>query len=153
MQPHYIQFSSPTAGMLTPESILQARQQERTRIGQELHDNVNQILASAHLYLSILDKNYADFERMKNKAMHILMTGIEEIRKLSRDMTQQGLNNGKLIDSIHTLADNIKDTHKFNILFLYEDAAIIEALPSCQKTTLFRIIQEQVNNIVRHSKA
>ena len=56
----------------TAEAIIKAQEQERTRIGHELHDNVNQILASGHLYLDVLNKDIANFQEIKDKTKEIL---------------------------------------------------------------------------------
>lgn len=135
------------------ESILLARQDERERIGHELHDNVNQILTSALLYLSVLNKDCPEFEMLKNKAHDILTQGIEEIRRLSRGMVIDDLKESGLVGSIKCLIDELYATGLFNIHLVHSDLLHIEALSTPKKIAMFRIVQEQVKNIINYSKA
>src|SRR5258708_15981192 len=68
------------------EATIRAEQQERDRIGRELHDNVNQILTSANLFLSCLTPDNKDFEKIKTKTAEILALAIEEIRCLTHNI-------------------------------------------------------------------
>ncbi len=133
------------------EAIIQAQQDERARIGNELHDNVNQILTCAHLYIATLERQHPDFEMLKKKAMDILFMGIEEIRSLSREMVMHDFQKDGLIGSVRNLLDDIRFTRAFTVQFVHSDINIIESLNPNIKITLFRIIQEQVKNIIRYS--
>ena len=133
------------------ESIIQAQQDERARIGNELHDNVNQILTCAHLYIATLGRENPDFEMLKEKAMGFLLMGIEEIRNLSREMVMHDFQNDGLVGSVRNLVDDIRFSKAFTVQFVHSDITIIEALNPNIKITLFRIIQEQVKNIIRYS--
>jgi len=54
------------------EAAVHAEQQERERIGHELHDNISQILTSAQLFLGCLDRENEDFDKVKKKTAEIL---------------------------------------------------------------------------------
>ncbi|HMI62758.1 MAG TPA: ATP-binding protein [Puia sp.] len=135
----------------TAESIVQAQQDERARIGNELHDNVNQILTCAHLYLANLDRENPDFEMLKKKAMDTLLMGIDEIRNLSREMVMHDFQTDGLIGSVSNLVDDIRFSKAFTVQFVHSDINMIEALNPNIKITIFRIIQEQLKNIIRYS--
>ena len=68
------------------DSIVRAQQEERERIGQELHDNVNQILTTANLYLRLPEEEYYRSEDIRNKVSELTESAIEEIRQLSRGL-------------------------------------------------------------------
>ena len=70
----------------TAEAIIRAQEDERTRIGHELHDNINQILASGKLYVNHLKKGSGDFKHVKERALELLELAIEEVRTLSKAM-------------------------------------------------------------------
>ncbi len=63
------------------EAIIRAQQEERARLGHELHDNVNQILASAQLFLGQLEPDSGEFRQVKTRTSEILTLAIEEIRE------------------------------------------------------------------------
>jgi signal transduction histidine kinase len=88
---------------------------------------------------------------IKGKAMDYITLAVEEIRKLSRELTAPQLKQG-LTDSIRALVTDMNESSasvKFS--FLYEGDC--ESASAEKKVTLFRIVQEQVKNILKHSKA
>jgi len=135
------------------EAIIQAQEEERGRIGHELHDNVNQILASGQLYLGILNKEHENFQEIKDKTMEIVQLGIEEIRNLSRSMVMPDLKEGGLVASISELVEDLRFVKLFNIGFVHSKLCDVESISQGKKVTLFRIIQEQTKNIVKYSNA
>src|SRR5665213_30089 len=64
-------------------AIIIAQEQERNHIGQELHDNINQILAGTKLYLSMAAKTNKSVEELVKYPMELIDKSIEEIRLLS----------------------------------------------------------------------
>ena len=136
-----------------PETIIRAQQDERERIGHELHDNVNQILTSAHLYLTVLTRDCPEFEDVRRRTLDILLMGIEEIRQLSREMVMIDLKSEGLIGSIRNLVKDLYKTRLFNIQFVHSDISRVESLDGCKKIALFRTIQEQIKNIIKYSKS
>ncbi|MDP4248256.1 MAG: PAS domain S-box protein, partial [Bacteroidota bacterium] len=70
----------------TAEAIIHAQQEERARLGHEMHDNVNQILASAQLFIGQLDSDNPEFASIKARSIEIVGLAIEELRQLARDM-------------------------------------------------------------------
>jgi PAS domain S-box-containing protein len=135
------------------EAIIQAQEEERTRIGHELHDNVNQILSTAQLYVSLLDPEKDNFSEIKKKSMETILLGIEEIRILSKEMVIPTLRGDGLLGSINSIVDELHFIDMFNISFTHSKKCDVESLSKNKKITLYRIIQEQVKNIVKYSKA
>lgn len=134
-------------------SILRAQQKERARIGHELHDNVNQILTSAHLYVSSLQQDSEDFDFIKNKAIEIILLAIEEVRCVSTDMVMPDLHGNGLIDCLQKLVEDLRYHKRFQIAFRHTDLRTIEAQDQQLKLSLFRIVQEQIKNIIKYSGA
>ncbi|HLY70957.1 MAG TPA: PAS domain S-box protein [Puia sp.] len=135
------------------ESIIIAQQDERTRIGHELHDNVNQILATAQLYLSMLKADDEDSFVTKTKTSEAIILAIEEIRKLSKELVMPNLHQLGLIAAINTLISDLNYAGLFSIGFDHPDTCDAESLSLHKKITLFRIVQEQTKNIVKYSRA
>lgn len=133
------------------ETIIQVSEAERTKLGHELHDNVNQILSTAKLFVDMLAAADAEQQVMKDKCTDYLTLAIEEIRKLSRDLVAPQLKEEKLSDSIRLLVQDIEMAHDMEIVFDYD--ATCERLSQAKKVMLFRIVQEQLKNIIKHSEA
>jgi PAS domain S-box-containing protein len=135
------------------EAIIKAQEDERARIGHELHDNINQILASGQLYLNVLTKEIDDFQAIKEKTLEILQLAIEEVRVLSRDLVLPDLKKGGLVASIDDLVLDLRIGDLFQIEFTHSRTGELEQMSQSKKVTLFRIIQEQTKNIIKYSKA
>ncbi len=133
------------------EAVLQVQELERTRIGHELHDNVNQILSTSKMFVDIIKTTTSEDAHLKGKITEYLLMAIEEIRKLSKEMVTPQLKENGLITSIGTLVDDLKATNVVNILFCHHDD--IEMLSIGKKVALFRIVQEQIKNTLKYSKA
>jgi PAS domain S-box-containing protein len=133
------------------ETILRVQEKERTRIGHELHDNVNQILATTKLFLQMIKPEEEDQQLAKSKCIEYIGMAVEEIRKLSKELVVPQLRNEGLIESIKLLIDDFEITTPLKIRFTHDTD--IDLLAANKKLTLFRIVQEQLKNIIRHSGA
>ena len=137
---------------LINQATVDSQEQERSEIGRELHDNVNQVLTTAKLYLELALVNKDMHTELVQKASKNISTVINEIRQLSRSLMDPTLGDLGLVDSIKDLIENINLTRKINIS-LQIDETIENLLDRKQKLTIFRIIQESLNNVIRHAKA
>jgi PAS domain S-box-containing protein len=132
------------------ESIVIAQEKERLLLGNELHDNVNQILTTARLYLDMINlENSADKE-IKDKTKEFIVMAYDEIRKLSRELVSPQLKASSITIGIQELVDDIEASGQFNIIFNHDP---IITVSKSLKITLYRIVQEQLKNIIRYSKA
>jgi PAS domain S-box-containing protein len=134
------------------KQIIIAQENEREAIGYELHDNVNQILTTAKLYLetSILNKNEESFSLVE-KSLGFIQSCIIEIRDLSHALSSPTLGTKSLVDSICSLLDHISTCTGLDIKFCHHDYT--RELAKEHSLAIYRIVQEQLNNIVKHSSA
>jgi PAS domain S-box-containing protein len=132
------------------ESIIDAQEKERTNLGNELHDNVNQILTTARLYLDMMNPSTAEDKDIKDKTKELISMAYDEIRKLSKDLVSPQLKSESIVQIIQELVDEISASGKFKVSFKHQPAIWVSRN---LKTTIFRIVQEQLKNIVRYSEA
>lgn len=137
----------------TAEAIIRAQEDERTRIGHELHDNINQILASSKLYVSHLKRACGDFKHVKERALELLELAIDEVRTLSKTMVLPDLKKGGLVASIDDLVDDLRFSNQFEVVFNHCETVGLEDMDQSKKVTMFRIVQEQTKNILKYSHA
>jgi signal transduction histidine kinase len=140
-------------GRTVSEAILRAREHERTTIGQELHDNVNQILFTSKLYLDLIKPTGHDQIVLKIKTETFILMAIDEIRKLSKDLVSPRLMEHGLIHCVRNLVDDLTLGAIFRTNFTARNEKEIEETEYNVQVTLFRIIQEQVKNIIKYSDA
>src|SRR6185312_5200678 len=134
------------------EVVLGAQERERFELGQELHDNINQILATSKLYLDVAIEEKEPRVELLAKSRKNISMAIEEIRKLSKDLITPSLNDLGLIQSIKELIRSIQMVKKMKIKLTISGVEENALLPE-QKINVYRIIQEQLNNILKHAQA
>lgn len=135
------------------EAVLNAQEHERKIIGEELHDNINQILTAIKINLGFILDHDELRKDLVSRCLDNATIAIEEVRKLSRSLIlPSNLRELGLIPSVAILVKDIQTVTTLNIEVNakdFEESFLNEE----QKTALYRIIQEQMNNILKHAKA
>lgn len=133
-------------------AVVHAQEQERAEIGKELHDNVNQILSTAKLFLETAKSLPSQRLALIDKSIQSILHAIHEIRAISKSLVPSSIVDLGLTESINDLVQNITVSKTLKIdLFIQDDIESI--INKDQKLMLFRIIQEQMNNVLKHSQA
>jgi two-component system sensor histidine kinase UhpB len=134
------------------QAIIDTQEYERTEIGKELHDNVNQLLAATKLNLETAKSNTSEIKILLEKSISNINAAIEEIRKIAGELTSYSINDIGLVTSIMEVAENINMSKTIRVN-VYADKFNEEQLGDNQKLMFFRIVQEALNNIIKHSFA
>lgn len=135
---------------MVAQAVVSAQEKERADIGKDLHDNVNQILTTAKLYLEMARLDDAGAAALIERCSENIVEAINEIRNISRSLVPASIGDLGLIESIQDLVENINATRQMKIEFHYQ-GDIDATLDEKKKLMLFRIIQEQVNNVLKHA--
>lgn len=132
-------------------SIIKAQENERQRWAHELHDNVCQMLMVSKLYLDTIPKELPTASaRLLNDSKAVLSDAINEIRNLSAQLKPPTFNDSSLTEAIEKLFANINRVR--NISFHIDAAGISNTeISEDQQLMIYRIIQEQLNNIVKYA--
>lgn len=133
------------------ETVFRVLENERRKIGNELHDNVNQILTTVRLFVGMLTPANKEELDIKNKSIEYLVNAIEEIRKLSRELTIPDLKEKSLVKSIENLVKDINATKTIDVKFVHDTETDLISIG--KKVALYRIVQEQLKNVIKYSKA
>ncbi|MGC4104614.1 PAS domain S-box protein [Ferruginibacter sp.] len=131
-------------------AILTGEERERNKIGQELHDNVSQILAGTRLYLGMARKNTTSGEAIITESMELIEKAIEEIRSLSKGKVTP-MKKVNLQELLQQLIERFNETTGIKTSFIYNGSG--QVIEDDLKLNIYRIIQEQLNNILKHSRA
>ena len=134
------------------QATIETQEQERSEIGKELHDNVNQVLTTTKLYLDLSQSNPELKDELIVKSTKNIIYVINEIRQLSCSLMNPTLGDLGLLDSITDLVENINLTRKVYVQ-LDVTTELETLLNEHQKLTIFRIVQEVLNNAIKHAKA
>lgn len=137
---------------LVTQITIQTQEKERKEIGLELHDNINQILATARLYVKVALKEDEIEKELLYKSYDCITRAIKEIRFVSKSLILGSMKDIRLRESLREIADNMAAGSDLHIALNVQFDAL-EDMPLEIKLAVYRIVQEQVNNIVKHSKA
>jgi PAS domain S-box-containing protein len=132
-------------------AVRSAHETERMSIGKELHDNINQILGATLQYIDLAKTDEASRDMLLEKSSGYISTVIEEIRKISKTLICPS-KVMDLVESIKNLLDDLKVIHSIKIEF-HAEGITEEYLDEKIQLNIFRIVQEQLNNVLKHAKA
>ncbi len=137
-----------------PGQILQAQESERMRVARELHDSVNQILSSTKFRLdSIEERDLVPNESTAvalTKAKGLLDKAMHEVWRISRNLRPSELDDLGLIPAVRSLCSEFMHRTGVNVeLHLPRTVQLSQNI----ELTLYRIIQEALNNVEKHSEA
>lgn len=134
------------------QAVIDAQENERESLGRELHDNISQVLTTARLYLNCAKDSPAIKDAMIKKSVDTISSAIEEIRRLSKSMIETFHKEVGLELSLNDLTENVLLTQQFSIDLKYY-VPDEQQLDDKLKMTIFRIVQEQLNNTIKHAAA
>ncbi len=137
------------------QRVIDTQEEERGRVARELHDGISQILVSARYALDLTKRRITKGDGRAGeslaKGVDSLNTAIQEVRRISRDLRPGTLDDLGLGPALQTLTDEFTD--RTGITAELETVVFRNRLDDDAKTALFRIAQEALTNIERHSNA
>ncbi|MDN5202899.1 sensor histidine kinase [Fulvivirgaceae bacterium BMA10] len=135
------------------QASIEAQEQERRRIAEDLHDDVGAMLSLVRLNASRASEKARD--RTLKDSTEEIKALIDEIilnvKRISRDLLPSTLNEFGLIEAIKELSDKINNTSPHLIKFNY--LKFEEPIDKEIELALFRIAQELINNAIKHASA
>jgi PAS domain S-box-containing protein len=133
-------------------AVIKAQEKERAEVGQELHDNVNQVLTTVKLYTELCQTNNENSAELLKKSSELLQFCINEIRILSRQLSAPSLGKIRMKDSIKELVETITATGKTVIKLDTKGIVDLEVSEDLH-LAIYRILQEHLTNILKHADA
>jgi PAS domain S-box-containing protein len=138
-----------------PRLIIQAQETERKRVARELHDSVNQIVASARMRLRKVQESEAEFRPSTREILarcdDLLVQALDENRRIARDLRPLDLDDLGLVVACRNFCKQFQA--RTNLLVTCRMGRLAERLPPDAELHLFRIVQESFNNIEKHAHA
>lgn len=134
------------------QGVINAQEAERKKLGEELHDNINQLLGVVKLYIDHAREDPSMKDQLLKKSSEYLLQAIEEIRQISKSLMPPTLKDLGLLESLSELIRTIEAARKIEIE-LNSIGYTEEILNDEMQLMVYRIVQEQMNNILKHSNA
>ena len=138
---------------LQMEALHHGQENERRRLARELHDGLVQTLSAVNINLNVLEEGVnkldPDERNAYKKALHFLKEAIKDTRTISHDLMPYGLELSGLVTAIQNLSKKVPES--ITVDFAYGDN--IGRLNQHLELGIYRILQELINNIVKHADA
>ena len=136
------------------ERTLSAQEEERRRIARELHDEAGQLLTALLVGLRTLEdtRTLADVKVQGHRLREIATQAIDEVGRLARGLHPTVLDDHGLGVALSRYASEYTKTYNIDVALTLGDLDSGN-LSSTVQITLYRIIQEALTNVARHSRA
>ncbi len=134
--------------------LTRSEESERRRIADVLHDDLQQMLASAKLQAEMLAGTCRDNEDLAagmEKVRETLAHSIELSRHLSHEISPAPIYYSTLVSALEWLVEHYRDNYRFTIVFEHDVPAGTERLSEPLRVFLFRSTQELVFNASKHA--
>jgi signal transduction histidine kinase len=130
-------------------AVMETQEQERKRIAEDLHDSLGHLLSTAKLNLQTVPDPQKQFVE---NSLQLLNQASEEIHNITFNLMPRTLEEGGLVAALHELAAKVTNSGKVKILLHVHDIDRF-VLEKQSQFNIYRIIQEAVNNILKHAEA
>ena len=136
------------------QSLQTEREEERKHIARELHDDLGQLLAALRMDFSVLEKKAPDNPAVRpilRSMDNLILNAITTLRRIATDLRPRALDEGGLYFALQTLQKDFKHRHLIECLLRANENEL--SLDDNISTTVYRVIQESLTNVVRHASA
>ena len=136
------------------KAIIKTQEEERYEIGGELHDNVCQILATSMISLGMI-KKYIEpsAEQWYNNTKEYINMASDEIRNLSHRLAPAFFDDSNFEVAIEILLNTFNVADQYEIILQFDHKIEQKSLSLDLQLNLYRIVQEQLRNIMKYAKA
>ncbi len=135
------------------ESVIQATEEERKRISKDLHDGMGQQLSALKMALKNMVSKISDEQQQEDLEIIAdqFSKSADEVRQISHQMMPRKLMEDGLVEAIEDL---LKSSFQFSEMqFTFEHHKIDQRFQERIEISLYRVLQELINNIIKHSEA
>jgi signal transduction histidine kinase/Flp pilus assembly protein TadD len=137
--------------VLAARAIVEGQEEERKRIARELHDGLGVLLSTVKMQFTSLKDKSPQNQPLIERASKLLEQASGDVRKISHNMMPGLLTKLGLCEAVEDLFEKINETEGLEVeVEVPEDA---ERLPENKEIMLYRVIQELVNNTLKHAAA
>jgi two-component system, NarL family, sensor kinase len=130
---------------------IEIQEQTLSYIASEIHDNIGQILALVRLHIAQLAPE--TIIEKKDGILTLLTSASSDLRGISHNLKNNSFHQIGLVESVQQVLDIIEKTNQYETSFEYDLPEEADSLLQEKDIILFRMIQEIINNIIKHAAA
>jgi len=132
------------------QAELESQESERRRLAADLHDSIGGMLSTIRVGISTMAKQLPD-PLSVDQTKQMLDDTITSVRRISRDLMPSTLEKFGLSHALRELCERFHATSRITIEFFQEGNPL--ALDKTRELMIFRVVQELLNNAIKHSQA
>lgn len=140
--------------LLTIDAMLKGQEDERSRIAKDLHDGLGSLLSGTKLSFMNVKENLLlspEHTKLFDKSISMLDNTIGDLRKVAQNLMPEALVKFGLQDAVRDFCDTIQSTSGLKVNCQHFGA--VRRLDNTAEVFIYRIIQELVNNVIKHAEA
>lgn len=137
--------------LLAARSIVEGQEEERKRIAKELHDGLGVLLSSAKMHFTTLKVKIPENKKLFDKANKLLEQANSDVRRISHNMMPGLLTKYGLFDALEDLFEQVDETEGISAKVNFQGDR--SRMNENTEIMLYRIVQEMVNNTLKHANA
>ena len=131
-------------------SQIEVQEATYSTLGKDLHDNIGQLLGTAKMLIGLTERSINPVPETLITANETIGKAISELRSLSKSLNKEWLQQFDLIDNLKLEVRRINLSKTLKLHFLHPETLLIN---TDEQIILFRIIQEAIQNAIKHSNA
>jgi two-component system NarL family sensor kinase len=154
LQAQKIQELEQERQLTATEAMLRGQEEERGRLARDLHDGLGGMLSSVKYYLGsvrgavVLPEASA---QLFARSLDQLDSSISELRRVARDMMPEALLQFGLVPALRDVCEAMSLREQFQVRF--QAYGLDERLPQRTEVVVYRLVQELLNNVLKHAQA
>ncbi len=137
--------------LMSAKLLVEGQEEERKRIATELHDGLGVLLSATKMQFSVIRDKNSENREIIDKAYQMLEQASGDVRKISHNMMPGLLTKLGFYEAVEDLFEKIADSGKLQAVCTIRGNE--ERLPENKEIMLYRIVQEMVNNTLKHAEA
>ena len=131
-------------------TMLRQQEEERLRLSRELHDETAQVFTAVKMKLGLIREGERADESGLDRAMELIDEGIQSIRDVARDLRPALLDEMGLMPALNALIESARED---GLEVELEAPEVVVGMSAEAELTVFRMVQEGLTNVYRHSDA
>lgn len=148
-----IEFLKKQQQVLSLQSMVNGEETERSRIAKDLHDGLGGLFSTIKMYLSTLQHEQETLRKNElfTRSYHLIDTASEEVRRIAHNMMPEGLMKLGLLHALEDMCSNISVAKQLEVKL--QSYGMEQRMNASTEIMLYRIVQELLNNIIKHAQA
>jgi two-component system, NarL family, sensor kinase len=152
-QQEQIKFLERQQQVVSLQSMVNGQETERTRIAKDLHDGLGGLFSTVKMHFSTLEHEQKELQTnpLFSKSYELINTASEEVRRIAHNMMPEVLLKMGVVQAAQELCNSISSGKLLQVSL--QSYGMEKRLNASTEIMLFRIIQELLNNIIKHAQA